>query len=349
MGYREEQWKNETGSFEDPTDSLETVQDLWLKAEGAKQTLSAKNETKVVVTHSGQPAKVVLTREKFNELTTNLLDRTIMFTKMTMDDAKARGYQHFDKILLVGGSTKMPQVAERLEKEFAIPYKIFEPDEAVAKGAAIYGQKLLLDEKIQIEIEKLTKTTDDGDSTTASPIIVQQAQEEVARELGLRIGAVKKFGEIVVGNVASHSFGIVAIAEDNTTQRMREVISNLVVVNDSIPVSQTRTFGTVEDNQETVELKIMETTEKTRIVEQDHYTSEAEIGSAVIEFPSYLHLPAGSPIEVTFELNRDGTLNVIGREPSSGSVVTATIETKGGISAAELQEAKARATGLVIA
>ena len=307
-----------------------------------------KNETKVVVTHSGQPAKVVLTREKFNELTENLLERTIMFTNMTMDDAKAHGYHHFDKILLVGGSTKMPQVAERLEKEFAIPYKVFEPDEAVAKGAAIYGQKLLLDQKIQIEIGKLTKTaTDDVDSATASSAILQQAQEEVARELGLRIGAVKKLGEIVVENVASHSFGIVATVDYNTP-RMREVISNLVVVNDRIPASPTRTFGTLGENQETVELTIMETTEKTQIVEQERYSAEAEIGNAVMAFPSYLSLPAGSPIEVTFELNRDGRLRVVGREPSSGTVVEATIETKGGISEAALQEAKVRATGLVI-
>ncbi|MFL5627806.1 MAG: Hsp70 family protein [Ktedonobacteraceae bacterium] len=344
--YLAEQWRNETGSSDEPTDSAETLQDLWLKAEKAKHALTPRNETKVAVTHAGQVVRVTLTRDKFNELTASLLDRTIMYTKFTIEEAQARGYSHFNQILLVGGSTKMPQVAERLKQEFGLPYKMFEPDEAVAKGAATYGQKLLIDGKIQSAIETMTGTAaDELDATDVAPSIVRRAEQEVANDLGLRLASVQKYHKTSVTNVASHSFGIIVVKDSGTPKR-REVISNLVVVNDPLPAAQTRQYGTEEDDQGAVVLQIMETTEKTEIVEQDKYTKEAEIGNAVLTLP--LRLPANSAIEVTCELNRQGRLHVVGREPISGAIIEATIETRGGITEGELQEAKARASKIAI-
>ena len=56
-------------------------------------------------------------------------------------DARAKGYTQFDKIILVGGATRMPQVHNRLVAEFNIEPEIYDPDEAVAKGAALYALK----------------------------------------------------------------------------------------------------------------------------------------------------------------------------------------------------------------
>ena len=344
--YLAEQWQNEIGSSDDPTESPDTLQDLWLKAEKAKQTLTTRNETKVIISHAGQPVKVTLTRDKFNELTTDLLGRTILFTNDTMDEARDRGYTQFDHILLVGGSTKMPQIAERLGQEFYIPQRLFEPDEAVAKGADLYGRKVLLDRKIQGKISEMTDTPlEDADTATLAPTVVARAQADVARDMGLRLGAVKKLANTSITNVASHSFGIIVIAEHDTPRR-REAVSNLVLTNDALPASSVRTYGTAEANQETVKIRIVENTEKTTLVEQEKYTSEAEIGEAVLPLPS--GLPAKSPIEVTFELDQQGRLHVTGREPRSGSLTEATFETKGGISETELKEAKSRANQLVV-
>ncbi len=346
VGYLAEQWKIQTGSFEEPTDTLETLQDLWERAEQAKFSLTQRMETTVVVSHGGKVAKVTLTRDKFNELTSSLLYRTIMFTRFTIDDARARGFNQIDQILLVGGSTKMPQVKEGLEREFNIPLKVFEPDTAVAKGAALYGQKLLIDKKIQSAVGDMMGTPAvDVDMAAVAPTVVRQAEEQVANDLGLRLGSVQQYHKAKVTNVASHSFGIVVIADSNTA-REREVISNLVVVNEALPAIKTKQYGTREDGQEIVEMRIMETTETSQTVEQDKYTDEAEIGNAVLSLP--MHIPAGSPIEVTFELNQQGRLHVIGRDLRSGAVIEATIETKRGISDEELQEAKARASKLAI-
>ena len=54
-------------------------------------------------------------------------------------DARDKGYTRFDKIILVGGATRMPQVHNRLVAEFNVEPEIYDPDEAVAKGAALYG------------------------------------------------------------------------------------------------------------------------------------------------------------------------------------------------------------------
>ncbi len=185
--YLAQQWMDEASSSDDPTSSEETLQDLWLRAESAKRTLSAKQETNVPVTHAGQRKGIVLTRDKFNELTNNLLERTIDFTKSTIEAAKSRGYTQFDQILLVGGSTRMPQVQERLKAEFSIPLKMHDPDESVAKGAAIYAQKLTLDQKIQHKIAELTGTKiDNVDQSKVSEQVLERAQQEVARDFRLK-------------------------------------------------------------------------------------------------------------------------------------------------------------------
>ena len=346
VNYAVQQWKDATGSYEEPTDSPETLQDLWLKAEKAKQALTSRAETRIAVVHNGPPVSVTLTRQKFDELTEDLLNRTMMYMRFTMDEAQEKQAGQINQILLVGGSTKMPQVAERLEREFGIPYKIFEPDEAVAKGAAMYGQKLLIDEKIRDNIgTRIGADAEDVDITEIAPTVIQQAEEEVASDMGLKLTSVQKYHRTSVTNVASHSFGIIAIADSGTSRR-REVISNLVLVNDALPASVARRFYTEEDNQETVVLRIMENTEKTQRVEPERFSSDAEIGNAVLDLP--VRLPANSPIEVTFELNQQGRLHVVGRDPRSGSEIEATIETRGGISEEDLADARSRATSITV-
>jgi len=339
--YLAEQWQAETGTADEPTDSDESLQDLWGKAELAKWALTAKQETKAVVTHTGLRAGVLLTRDKFSELTANLLERTIEFTKSTMDYAKSRGYSKFDQILLVGGSTKMPQVSERLNMEFGIPLRVFEPDEAVAKGAATYGYKLALDEKIQIKIAEMTGTsTDKVDISEIPETVVRRAQESVARESGLKLESVERYADISVTNVASHSFGIIAVDDRSN----KDIIANMVIVNDALPASIIKTFHTLEANQEVVELKVMENAVGAYRVED--ISAGEEIGNAFLHLPP--RLPLHAPIEVTFELDRQGRLHVVGREPTSNAVIEIDIQTSHGISEEELLQAKARSNRLVI-
>ena len=81
-----------------------------------------------------------LTREKFEAITAALLESTISMTPQMLSEASQQGYSRFDKILLVGGSTRMPQISSRLKKEHSVEIEIFDPDESVAKGAAFLGR-----------------------------------------------------------------------------------------------------------------------------------------------------------------------------------------------------------------
>jgi molecular chaperone DnaK (HSP70) len=339
--YLAQEWVNETGSSEDPTDSAETQQDLWNKAESAKRTLSARQETTVPVMHAGERVGVKLTREKFDELTAGMLERAIEYTKTTIAEAAKRGYSHYDQILLVGGSTKMPQVVERLQKEFpGIPQRSFDPDEAVAKGAAIYGQKLMLDEKIQIKIAEMTgQDVEDVNAAQVPQQVKERAQQEVARESGLRTSVVEKFNAISVTNVSSHCFGVIAL-----NRAEQEIIANMILVNDPLPFTKTETFYTVQANQQVVDVQVMENSVSE--YEVSDITLGEEIGNATLHLPP--RLPLHAPIEVTFELNQEGRLHVTAREVSSNRLVDVTIQIKLGIPEEELAAAQARATRLSV-
>ncbi len=341
VGYLAQQWQAETSSLEDPTDSPETLQDLWLKAERAKRSLTARKSTKVVVTHNGKTVKVTLTRDKFDELTAGLLDRTTLFTKMTMDEARKRGYTNFDLVLLVGGSTRMPQISARLERELGLALRIFEPDEAVARGAAMYGQKLLLNQHLLKERQAVPA----GAAATEQVVSAKQAHLEIARALGLPDEAVEKLASTEITNVTSHSFGVI-VTIDFQTSREREVAENLVLVNDPLPAFRMHTYGTLEADQEIVELRIIENGQESEIVELEEFQELEELGKIILPLPP--GLPANAPIEVTFELDRQGILHVTGREPKSGVTSDATFEARGGITAEEVQEAKARSSKITI-
>jgi molecular chaperone DnaK (HSP70) len=363
--YLAQQWQERTGEPEDPLDTPETLQDLWLKAERIKRTLTLRDQTRIPVSHAGTLIKVELTRAKFAELTAPLLDRTILFTRLTMSAARKRGYLNFDQIVLVGGSTRMPQVVERLTQEFHLPVQQFEPDEAVARGAALYGQRLYLQQRIRASVVEMQRekamekpipavapgrveqdTEPIAINLSEMPaIILERARVAVSRSLKIGEKALKKLTALSITNVASHSFGLVATI-DNGTPRCRKVVSNLVRVNDPLPAFHTKIYGTLEVEQKVVALEVVENTEEGWIVEQDAYNNQAGIG--VVTLTLSPGLPAGAPIEVTFEMNIQGRLRVTGREPGSNTMIKTVFVTKSSLTPHERQTASERSQQIQI-
>ncbi|WP_243685056.1 Hsp70 family protein [Methanosarcina barkeri] len=88
----------------------------------------------------------IFSREKFDEITFSLLNSTVDKTDAAIAVAEKRGFK-VDEILLVGGSTRMPQVTRVLEEKYGIKPKILEPDEAVAKGAAIHAVNVYINDQ----------------------------------------------------------------------------------------------------------------------------------------------------------------------------------------------------------
>jgi molecular chaperone DnaK len=156
--YLVQEFQKVVGTDEDILEDPDTWQDLQLSAERSKKVLSQRDITPISITHGGERVKVILERQKFEEITQDLLERTIVFTQEMLQEAKAKGYNDFDEIILVGGATRMPQIPRRLKEELGMETKLFDPDEAVAKGAAIYGWKLSLNDGLAKRIaEKASK------------------------------------------------------------------------------------------------------------------------------------------------------------------------------------------------
>jgi molecular chaperone DnaK len=131
----------------DPREDPNTLGRLWRESEDAKRTLSARTKVSISCDYKGHAIRVEVTREKFEELTHDLLDRTQFTTKQTLQ-AAGLGWNDLDQVLLVGGSTRMPMVAAMLRKlSGKEPDASVSVDEAVAHGAALHA-KILLSERL---------------------------------------------------------------------------------------------------------------------------------------------------------------------------------------------------------
>ena len=128
---------------QDPRKDPAVLNRLYEAAVEAKHTLSARGHAAIRVEFAGIALEVPVTREQFEEMTADLLERTAYTSRQLL---AAAGLQWSDvaRILLVGGSTRMPMVGAMLQRLTGIaPDRTVNPDEAVARGAALYAHYLL--------------------------------------------------------------------------------------------------------------------------------------------------------------------------------------------------------------
>ena len=336
-----------------PADELlenpETAQLLQAEAERSKKTLTTRSMAPIRVIHGIERKKIELTREKFEEVTKHLVERTIDLTNLMLEDAKKKGADkaQFDEIILVGGSTRMPQIKERLLTEYSMEPIFFEPDEAVAKGAALYGQQKSIQDWVQKEIAEINPTVYQDVNTAVaessasvansigklSPEEKLDLYERASTQFKIAPANIEKMAEQKIQNVTSKSFGIVANIEVNGN--MEERVVNIIRKNDNLPCNFSQEFGTAVANQGNAQLQVMENESMDSDLTLDYATL---IGDALLALPP--GLPAGAPIEVTFTLKEDGRLEVTGVDKTSNGVVNATIQTNSVISDQEVEATK---------
>lgn len=336
LTYLAEKFQEQSGIDEDILDNLETLQDLMVQAEKAKKQLTQRDKTTITVNFDGNRERIELTREKFEELTAPLLERTVELTKDMLSEASKKGYNSFDEILLVGGSTRMPQIMEKIRSEFSVEPRVFDPDEAVAKGAAIFGNNKAIQDLIYKTIEETTSESVDNNQPSEGAIETAiSTLEDAGYCLG---GNIASIINVKINNVTSKSFGVAVINREG-----ERVISNIITKNTTVPVTETKTFGTQHENQLDVYIEIFEN-------EVSDLTCEVEngksIGTAILELPE--GLPAHSPIEVRFTLNEEGILEMTAIEVNSGKEIHVTIEVTGSIKVEELEEIKNRTSGTLV-
>ncbi len=329
--YLAEQFKAQTGCESDPMDDPAVLNDLFLDAERGKKTLTQREKAPFRVTHAGYQARVELTRERFDTLTAHLIDRTIQLTRDMLADAKEKGYYHFDKIILVGGSTRMPQVRERLVAEFGVEPVMYDPDEAVAKGAALFGLK----ESLQTEVGKLVAPDASAGLSPGRPLSLTEMDpaelagvlDQIERNTGYTLtGPVRDLVGTRIVNVLSKGLGVVARDLDGQIK-----VVYLLPRNGEVPMEATNDFGTDVANQESVEVRIM--------AGERESTDPAdckEVGTALLNLPA--SLPERSPIRVRFAISRDGRLSVSATDLTGGGSIDVEFETEAVMSDKDLAE-----------
>lgn len=215
MNYLNEEFKKRGGV--DLLDDPMLEQDLREKAEIAKKTLSARQRTTVFLSASGVNASINLTREKFEQLTRHLVKQTEKIMQFVLEDANLE-WKDIDRVLLVGGSTRMKSIPESIERLTGIkPSVDVNPDEVVAMGAAIQGMLLYMKEGKH----------DLHDS--------------------------QSFPMVEVQDVNSHSLGVVALDESGN-----EVNSIVLKKDTTIPARVSGHYTTTIDYQNQLHIQVTE-------------------------------------------------------------------------------------------
>lgn len=302
---------------------LQISQELTGEAEKCKIALSSCNSYKLRVKFDLNNVAIEVTREDFEQITRHRLDRTIELTKMLIERGREQGVS-IETILLVGGSTFMPQVEARLQQEFP-QCKLLrrDPNQIVAKGAALIGYKYQIDE----EIERLM----------TPGVSRSQAVKKVASATGMTPKAVTRLNKMILTTVTAKSFGVVIFNK----KKNEDEVMNLIQVDDPLPINVTRAVYTVADQQTRVVLSVVQN--KHRVTGEEHAVPLGEceeIGSAEVIFGT--PLPALSQIDISYTLDLDGILKVAALDVTTGARAVGEFKSKALLSTDELADSRKR-------
>ncbi|MGQ0623229.1 MAG: Hsp70 family protein [Sporichthyaceae bacterium] len=326
--YLSRQFCQEHPDAEDPLDDSAGAQELVLAAERAKRELSDRERTDVTVSHDGCSSVVTLTRLLFAELTATLLRRTVDLTRDCLAAASARGVGRVDRAFLVGGSSRMPAVADALAQELGLSPQLHDPELAVVRGAAVYGSKLDLERMVLADLRTRGRLRDGDLVDRAAEADLAAACERIAGAVGLAPAAVRRSVEIRVDTVVSRGFGVLAVSDDGG----RLEATWLVARNDPLPIKVSRSFGTMRADQDVISVVVIE--QQGQVASADPEDAKILMTGQIEGIPS--GYSDGSEVRISFRMGFDGVLHVTAHHVEANLPLVLTAETGATISQAEV-------------
>ncbi|MEV6065811.1 Hsp70 family protein [Nocardia sp. NPDC052001] len=312
---------------EDPLDDSAGSQMLVLAAERAKHELSEAEQTEVLVAHDGARAVITLTRAELEAMTASLMRRTLDLTKACLAAAGQRGVGQVDRVLLVGGSSRMPMVANQLQRELGLVGELRDPDLSVARGAALYGEKLEMERLVVADLVTRGRLRDGAELRDADPRELEQSIARVAASFGQPVSLVRRMLEIQVDTVVSRGFGVLALDSYNGL-----AASWLVHRNQTLPIKVRRSYGTVRADQDQIELTIVE--QQGQAASTRPEDSKILVEGRIRDIPP--GYPAGSEVRVTFEMGFDGVLHVTAYHVDADLPLALSVQTGATLSQADV-------------
>jgi molecular chaperone DnaK (HSP70) len=299
MNYVTDRYEEENG--EDLTEDPETIAALYVDVEVWKKSLTSREKVNISVNGPAGRFREELTREKYEELTSDLLNRTKNLLDSVLATAEKQGYPitKIDKVLLVGGSSRMPQVAAMIERDYNVIPVLSDPDEAVAKGAAIYaGNEKAYNDFVQDEAAKAGVSVEE---IKEDNIITGNLDNKFMRMGGAGTGMTK----INIQNVLSRSYGVEAINEFGKAQ-----IFNLLMINDKLPAKKVESgFCTASNNQTALSVKLYET-----FGTDDQMDIEGRAPIAEFDLVFKKAVPKGTGVQMTLALDNSGLMQIVAEE-----------------------------------
>lgn len=268
----------------------ETRQDIRGKVEEAKRKLSKKQSAKVRIDVNGSRTEIVITRADFERMTSDKVAQTMNFVDSTLQKVPDAV---IDTVLLVGGSTYMPMIKNAVEEKFPGKVQQHDPDQAVAKGAAIYASMLVVEEGSQ---SPTSAETSDGETST----IKTEHAEQLTAKFAVEDQTPRSFGPGVMDMKAS---------------KPKYVLENFIKIGEKMPAVFSKTYYPMEDNQERVRLRAFENMSTDDVVipcvDEDGNPQATDpahnvklLGELIVNLPE--NTSRDTPINVTFKVDASG-------------------------------------------
>lgn len=316
---------DENGLTPDEID-VETRQLIRSRVETTKKKLSNAESAKVKVNVNGAMTTVVISREEFENLTSDKVAQTMNYVEETLQKA---GNVEIDMVLLVGGSTYMPMIRNVVEGRFPGKVQIHEPDRAVAMGAAIYANMLV--EEIEDEpVSPVGPVDPNKPANPEAPSSDGTKKHSAGSGIGMGPG-------ITIEDQTPRSFGPGVLSEVG-----EYIIDNIIKMGEVMPATCVKTYYTAADNMEKIVLRAFENmcmddalTPCVNNYGEEQPTDPAYNVKLLGELDMMLppNTKKGSPIEVTFQVDAIGVY-VKAVNLSTGELVETTLRMESDVDAA---------------